>query len=307
MNMSKVVPIGLKTRADDRVRAALNGMPVAVSWNRIDDGRVEFMNRQFCRMFGYSIEDVSNVYDLIGRLFASPEQADHAIYNLQQLISGGTVDEVTIPSADIEIIRKDGTRLFTSFSGVFLPEANMCLATFTDITEAKALRDQLAHLANHDELTGLVNRRLFDLELAQTVSQSFPGQPFGVIVMDIDAFKAINDNHGHVVGDMVLKHFAKLMRGTFRSGDCASRWGGDEFAVIVRHPTSRSDVDTAARRLRQSVLEHPVNVGPAEIPISVSVGIAYYPEDADSITDLYNIADARMYEEKRRKIAAPAL
>ncbi|WP_108459742.1 GGDEF domain-containing protein [Devosia naphthalenivorans] len=156
-------------------------------------------------------------------------------------------------------------------------------------------------------MTGLVNRRLFDLELAQTVSQSFPGQSFGVLVMDIDAFKAINDNHGHVAGDIVLKHFAKLMRTTFRSGDCVSRWGGDEFAVIVRHPTSRGDVDTAAKRLREAVLERPVNVGAAEIPISVSVGIAYYPEDADSMTDLYSVADARMYEAKRRKKAPPAI
>ena len=152
MNTNKVVPIGLKTRADDRLRAALNAKPVAVSWIRIDDGHVEFMNRQFCRMFGYSIEDVSDVYNLIGRLVVSRERADHAIQNLQQLISAGTVNEVTIPSEDMEMVRNDGTRLFTSFSGVFLPEANMCLATFTDITEAKMLRDQLAQLANHDEL-----------------------------------------------------------------------------------------------------------------------------------------------------------
>lgn len=100
---------------------------------------------------------------------------------------------------------------------------------------------------------------------------------------------------------MVLKHFANLMRDCFRASDCTSRWGGDEFAVIVQHPTSREDVNTAATRLRRALAEHPVTVNGAQIVIEASIGVAYYPEDGQAMTGLYNVADARMYEEKRRK------
>lgn len=301
MNMSSVVPIGLKTRMDDRMRAALNAMPVAVSWYRMDNGRVEFMNRRFTELFGYTPDAVGDVYELMRKIFVDPVQAERAIEGSQRLIASGIVDEVRLPSEEIEAFRRDGTRLFTSFSGVMLPEANMCLATFMDITEAKTLRDKLAELASQDELTRLVNRRFFDLKLAQTINHSFPNQPFGVLVIDLDDFKGINDSHGHAAGDMVLKHFANLMRDCFRASDCTSRWGGDEFAVIVQHPTSREDVNTAATRLRRALAEHPVTVNGAQIVIEASIGVAYYPEDGQAMTGLYDVADARMYEEKRRK------
>lgn len=301
MNMSSVVPIGLKTRMDDRMRAALNAMPVAVSWYRMDNGRVEFMNRRFTELFGYTPDAVGDVYELMRKIFVDPVQAERAIEGSQRLIASGIVDEVRLPSEEIEAFRRDGTRLFTSFSGVMLPEANMCLATFMDITEAKTLRDKLAELASQDELTRLVNRRFFDLKLAQTINHSFPNQPFGVLIIDLDDFKGINDSHGHAAGDMVLKHFANLMRDCFRASDCTSRWGGDEFAVIVQHPTSREDVNTAATRLRRALAEHPVTVNGSQIVIEASIGVAYYPEDGQAMTGLYNVADARMYEEKRRK------
>ena len=307
MNTSRVVPIGLKTRMDDRIRAALNAMPVAVSWYRMDDGRVEFINRRFTELFGYTPDAVDDVYELMRKILVDPVQAERAIEGSRRLIASGIVDEVRLPSEEMEAYRRDGTRVFTSFSGVMLPEANMCLATFMDITDAKTLRDQLAELANQDQLTGLVNRRYFDLKLAQTINHSLPNQPFGVVVIDLDDFKGINDNHGHVAGDIVLKHIANLMRECFRASDCVSRWGGDEFAVIIQHPTSREDVNTAATRLRRALTEHPVTVNGSEFVIEASIGVAYYPDDAQAMTGLYNVADARMYEEKRRKKGAGSI
>ena len=299
MSSGNVVPIGFKTRIDDRLRVALNAMPVAVSWNRLDDARVEFINRQFTTLFGYTLDDVSDVYQLMKMMFADRDQVEHAVRDTHEILASGLTEELSFPAKEVEIICKNGSRLTTLFSGVMLPEANMSLATFVDITEAKQLQANLASLANQDQLTGLVNRRSFDAELARVIGQSPADQPFGLVVMDLDGMKEVNDTYGHQAGDVVLKHFADLMRKTFRTTDCVSRWGGDEFAAIVRHPASRADVDAAAVRLEQA-LARPALVGATSVPVQVSIGSAYFPEDANEITALYDVADARMYEAKRR-------
>jgi diguanylate cyclase (GGDEF)-like protein len=300
MNSSTVVPIGLKTRLDDRMKVALNAMPVAISWSRIDDDVVEFMNRRFTAVTGYSLAEAGTVSDMISRLFAVREQADHAIEQLNGLRGQNLVEPFEFPQEEVLITTKAGKLLPTRFSGVMLPEANMSLAMFVDISAEKEREERLQVIAGQDPLTGLHNRRAFDAAFAEALNMSRHGETIGLIVMDLDGLKPINDNHGHWAGDAALRHFADVLKATFRRGDVVARWGGDEFAVLLRHPCSRSDVAIALSRVEKA-LETPLDLSGAKVNVGVSSGTAFYPDDAQNLAGLYQIADEAMYLAKRRK------
>jgi diguanylate cyclase (GGDEF)-like protein len=300
MNSSTVVPIGLKTRLDDRMKVALNAMPVAISWSRIDDDVVEFMNRRFTDVTGYTLAEAGTVADLIRRLFANRQQADHAVAQLDSLRGQNLLEPFEFPQEEVPIVTKAGKLLPTRFSGVMLPEANMSLAMFVDISAEKEREERLQAIAGQDPLTGLYNRRAFDAAFAETLNMSRHQETVGLIVMDLDGLKPVNDTHGHSAGDAVLRHFADLLRSTFRSSDLVARWGGDEFAVLIRHPCSRTNVAVALSRLEKAVAK-PITIGDAQVSVGVSSGIAFYPDDAQNLSELYRIADDAMYSAKRRK------
>jgi diguanylate cyclase (GGDEF)-like protein len=300
MSNSSVVPIGLKTRMDDRLKVALNAMPVAVAWSRIDDGIVEFMNKRFTALCGYTLADVSTVAELIRKTFAVAEQAEAALAVMSSLRSQVLLEAFEYPPEEILIATKEGAHVPTRFSGVMLPEANMSLAILVDITAEKDREAGLFLMATQDPLTGLCNRRAFDAAFADALNTSHRDQAVGLIVMDLDGLKAVNDRLGHSAGDAVLRHFAELLRSTFRKSDVVSRWGGDEFAVLIGHPCSRTEVAAALSRLEKA-LEAPILLQGIEVSVGVSSGMAFYPDDAQNLTRLYHIADEAMYASKHRK------
>ena len=295
-----VVPIGLKTRLDDRMKVALNAMPVAVSWYRIDDGRVEFMNQRFTTLFGYTLAEAGTAAAMITRTFAAPEQAEAAIAAIEGLRSQVLLEPFEFPSEEVVIVTKAGQRVPTRFSGMMLPEANMSLAMFVDISAEKEREARLAAIAAQDPLTGLPNRRAFDAAFAEALNTSHHNAAVGLIVMDLDGLKPINDSLGHLAGDEVLQRFADLLRSTFRRTDLVARWGGDEFAILIRQPCSRGDVAIALSRLEKA-LEQPLMVRGQAVRLGVSSGISFYPEDGQNLARLYQLADEAMYTSKRRK------
>ncbi|WP_108398065.1 GGDEF domain-containing protein [Devosia submarina] len=300
MKSSTVVPIGLKTRLDDRMKVALNAMPVAISWSRIDDDVVEFMNRRFTDVTGYTLAEAGTVADLIRRLFANRQQANHAVVQLNRLRGQNLLEPFEFPQEEVPIVTRAGKLLPTRFSGVMLPEANMSLAMFQYISAEKEREERLQAIAGQDPLTGLYNRRAFDAAFAEALNMSRHQETVGLIVMDLDGLKPVNDTHGHSAGDAVLRHFADLLRSTFRSSDLVARWGGDEFAVLIRHPCSRTNVAVALSRLEKAVAK-PITIGDGQVSVGVSSGIAFYPDDAQNLSELYRIADDAMYSAKRRK------
>lgn len=300
MNSSTVVPIGLKTRLDDRMKVALNAMPVAVAWSRINDDVVEFMNRRFTAVTGYTLPEAGTVSDMIVKLFAVREQANFAIKRLNNLRAQNLLEPFEFSQEEVLITTKSGKLLPTRFSGVMLPEANMSLAMFVDISAEKEREQRLQVIAGQDSLTGLHNRRAFDAAFAEALNMSRHNETIGLIVMDLDGLKPINDTHGHSAGDAALRHFAEVLKATFRRGDVVARWGGDEFAVLLRHPCSRSDVAVAISRLEKA-LEAPMDLGGTKVRVSVSSGLAFYPDDAQNLAELYQIADEAMYAAKRQK------
>ncbi len=287
------------TSADDRMRLALDVLPVAVSWCRLGDGRVEFVNRAFTRMFGLALADCRDVFDVVSRTFADPGAAERHLAQAIKDISSPHERRVDIPEEELLCRRQDGAQFHAAFSVSLIPEAGMCLAVFVDITERKKRERTLLTLAERDPLTGLKNRRSIEDALSAAVHDTF-----GLLVLDLDGFKQINDNFGHSVGDDVLKEFARRLSRHFRESDVVGRLGGDEFAVLLLPAMSTQDADRMIKRLYDA-LNEPFLLGEATVQVAFSAGYAVHPHDASSLIELFRVADARMYEAKRdRRLAA---
>jgi diguanylate cyclase (GGDEF)-like protein len=156
-------------------------------------------------------------------------------------------------------------------------------------------QEKLEHLALFDQLTGLGNRNLFQLELPRAVMVAQRKKTsFVLLLMDLNRFKAINDRLGHAAGDAILAAVGARLRAITRASDSCFRFGGDEFTAIL---DASSDGDIVVRRIIQSIAE-PIQFGEESLNVGVSIGMASYPADAGDAQSLIRIADAKMYEVK---------
>jgi diguanylate cyclase (GGDEF)-like protein len=163
------------------------------------------------------------------------------------------------------------------------------------------LEDQLEHnrhLALHDHLTGLPNRRLYQDRLSSALERARRSEAqAALLVVDLDGFKRVNDTLGHHVGDQVLMRVAELFAARVRRSDTVARTGGDEFSIILEEPTSRAEAAHVGLSLVH-LLESPLEIGQHRVRIGASVGIAIFPEDARELEALCIAADLRMYDKK---------
>lgn len=157
------------------------------------------------------------------------------------------------------------------------------------------------HLANHDELTGLPNRRLYNDRFEQAVMRSTRYKSgFGLMVIDLNGFKQVNDTLGHEAGDAVLKAVSARFLAVLRSVDTLARTGGDEFTVILDNVSSVADADIISLKLQQS-LDVPVLLAKGlEYCVKASFGVAVYPQDGTTQIQLHTVADERMYIVKQQ-------
>lgn len=168
-------------------------------------------------------------------------------------------------------------------------------------------RREVMQLAREDDLTGLPNRRSLDERLLMAVADARRSrEPFAVIMMDINGFKRVNDELGHRAGDQLLMGLAGRLKKALREVDYAGRLGGDEFLVIVRGLDAVHCLDTLTARL-SSELEGPMDLKDGRVDVRISMGVAQWLRDADSIDGLMRVADARMYQHKhaRQRQSAP--
>jgi diguanylate cyclase (GGDEF)-like protein len=157
----------------------------------------------------------------------------------------------------------------------------------------------LRQLATVDELTGLLNRREFDRILRDEEGRALRfGLPLALLMVDADHFKAVNDTHGHLAGDAVLREIATRLRSQVREVDRVARFGGEEFAVVLVQSDRAAAVETA-ERLRQAVAAAPISAGPdATVTMTISIGVAVLPTDATSAVALVSASDKALYAAK---------
>ena len=158
--------------------------------------------------------------------------------------------------------------------------------------------DHLEHIAHHDSLTALPNRLLFEDRLAHALVRARrSGSQLALLFLDLDGFKAINDTLGHATGDALLCEVAKRIRACVREEDTVARLGGDEFTVVLEHMQSAAVAGRVARKILRAV-KAPIELNHQRVNVGVSVGIAMYPNDAETAQDLQRYADAAMYRAK---------
>ena len=174
------------------------------------------------------------------------------------------------------------------------------LTLSSDITEISQYRQRLEHLAYHDPLTDLPNRTLFKDRMQFAVAHAERHQKqFGVLLIDLDNFKSINDTLGHAVGDLLLVEAAKRLQDSVRNYDTVARMGGDEFAVLLNDIDQLQDLAVLGSKIIET-LAVPFQISGSEFFISASVGIACYPQDSEKIDDLVKYADSAMYHAKSK-------
>lgn len=166
--------------------------------------------------------------------------------------------------------------------------------------ERKRAEERLTYLAQYDQLTGLVNRTLFRDRLVQAMARSKRlQQPLGLMLLDLDRFKPVNDTLGHNVGDQLLKLVAERLHECVREVDTVARMGGDEFTIILEGLMCEEDIALVAERITTS-LAQPFQIDTHQASIGISIGITVYPTDDHDVDELLKHADAAMYRAKQQ-------
>lgn len=174
------------------------------------------------------------------------------------------------------------------------------LATFTDIDALESEQALLRHWAQHDPLTDLPNRRLLGTELERCVARAQRHlHKFGLVFLDLDRFKWINDTLGHDAGDAVLQEVARRLRKAVRAEDLVARWGGDEFILVLDDLPTRPDLGATVTTLKH-VIQRPIEIAGHQLKILASIGVAVFPDDAGTVDELISTADRAMFVAKRQ-------
>jgi diguanylate cyclase (GGDEF)-like protein/PAS domain S-box-containing protein len=204
---------------------------------------------------------------------------------------------------DVEMIRRDGLPFPAELSISPVRDGSGQLAAIhwiaRDVTERRHFEDQLLHLASHDHLTGLLNRRRFEEEASRVLASARrTGTEVALLWIDIDRFKQINDTYNHRIGDAVLIGVANALNTQVREADVFCRLGGDEFALLLPQGSEHAALQTAERILAE-LAQTAIVAGGQTIQVSASIGAALFPKHAANIQELLTCTDVAMYEAKK--------
>ena len=279
-------------RAEQHLRSVLEILPYPIYIARSSDGRLMFVNRKTCLLFQRSASAMMRGTSI--DFYVNPDERE----DLRNLFN--TLDDIR----DIEVKMKTsaGVEFTAEFSAIKM-EFNgepAILVALNDISERKALENELLKQASTDSLTGIGNRRHFmgQAEQEMTRARRF-GRPFSVMMLDADHFKSINDRYGHAVGDVVLQAIVRRASDGLRQSDQIARLGGEEFAAMLPE-SSLAAALVVAERIRQNLSDRPIIASGKAVSCTVSIGIAEMRENDVTIDDLLRRADEALYRAKEQ-------
>jgi len=277
---------------DDNLLFELNAIPqMVVNKDRV----IVRVNKKFTELFGYSSDEI------LGKQTATLTPSIEKFEEYRQYFV--QTKEGIIKSEELEYKKKDSTLFWVKLEGNPInknPRELLILWSFIDITKEVYYRKELERLASTDPMTHLYNRRYF-AELATTVIKlaKRSGLTYSVIMVDIDKFKRINDTYGHTIGDDVIIALAKALKYNFRESDIVSRWGGEEFVILLPQ-TEQEDAMLIAEKFRKIVEALSVVIADdKKLSFSISLGVATADiENCFDIENIINNADKALYVAK---------
>jgi diguanylate cyclase (GGDEF)-like protein/PAS domain S-box-containing protein len=266
------------------------------------DGKFMAANPALVRMLGYDSEDELLELDIGRDIYMDPEHRTNWARAMQ--------DSGEVRNAEMVLKRKDGSKIVVLENSRAVRDADDRVlfyeGTLTDITAAHELSQQLSYEASHDALTGLANRREFELRLQRAIEMSqATGAEHAMLYLDLDRFKIVNDTCGHVAGDELLRQLGEVLQHRVRNNDVVARLGGDEFAVLL-HNCASDDAQQIGANLLKTVDDFEFIWGTNKFTLGVSVGLVAINANFKRITQVMNAADSACYAAKdagRNRIA----
>ncbi len=286
-----------RTEADARFQSAFENAPIGIAlvdFREGADGRLTEVNRALCDLTGRGADE------LIGSKLTSLCLAEDAALDEAQrerLIAG----QIERFSLEKRALLPDDRLIWLELSVSTVPNDGAAreagIVQVQDVTERKRFEEQLRYIADHDSLTGLMNRRRFREELdSQLALQRRYGGHGALLLIDLDRLKVVNDTRGHGAGDVALRRVAESMRGRFRSTDVLARLAGDEFAVLLPNTEGHEAMTLADALISRLAADEVASWG-----VSVSVGVAPFGvDDTRTAEEVMATADAAMYRAKQR-------
>lgn len=265
-------------------------------------GNINLINQAGAKLLGYSKSELlgKNWFELM----LPKEERDQVYQYFLQLMADDTLFSEGFENYENHITTKNGERRLLSWKNALLKDefghTTGLLSSAEDVTEIRASQNELNFLAHHDTLTKLDNRQSMEIRLDQIIKQAKRNNSaFGICFIDLDNFKFVNDSYGHSTGDELLVAVAERITNTVRESDTVVRFGGDEFIIIVEDIENVEHFENVAKKLIRA-FKQPVQFSEYKMPVTMSMGLSFYPQDADNIESLVQTADIAMYEAKRK-------
>jgi diguanylate cyclase (GGDEF)-like protein/PAS domain S-box-containing protein len=263
------------------------------------DGRYLQVNSSLTHILGYAKDELQTLS------FHHLSPGDECRKMLEHQLHQVAVDALTLFPTEVQCFHKIvGKMVWVLISGSLVRntdgEPQYFIIQVQDISERKAIEQQLTYIANHDALTGLMNRQQFHNRLTEALSYSRRhNTKLALVFLDLDRFKLINDTLGHWIGDLLIKAVAERLKKSFRTNDTLARLGGDEFIMLLSDIAHVEDVARIAQKTID-LLTKPFALEGNDIVVTASVGISVFPDDGDNGQTLMMNADSAMYLAKER-------